>query len=162
MLCHSVAVPRILAIALAYALLAPAAALGLPKPPPVKDGVSCHLDLKKTYRVAKVARSGLPLDVTCTGGAHFLPAVDFIANTDQDREFTRAFGHSIPAAIAFSHEVTRKTAGTSRQKGKLLEAARKIVGRHARTRVMVTLAVEREDGYLWSEPKLNRRITLVR
>ena len=67
----------------------------------MKDGVSCHLDLKKTYRVAKVARSGLPLDVTCTGG-------------------------------------------------------------HARTRVMVTLAVEREDGYLWSEPKLNRRITLVR
>jgi hypothetical protein len=47
-LCHSVAVPRILAIALAFALLAPAAALGLPKPPPVKDGVSCHLDLKKT------------------------------------------------------------------------------------------------------------------
>jgi hypothetical protein len=33
--------------------------------PPVKDGVACHLDLKKTYRVAKVARDGLPLDVTC-------------------------------------------------------------------------------------------------
>ena len=26
----------------------------------------------------------------------------------------------------------------------------------------IPLAVEREDGYLWSEPKLNRRITLVR
>lgn len=85
--------------------------------------------------MAKVARSGLPLDVSCNGGAHFLPAVDFIANT----------------------------AGTSRQKGKLLKAARsRIIARHKRTRVLVTLAVEREDGYLWSEPKLNRRITLVR
>jgi hypothetical protein len=103
-------------------------------PPPVKDGVACHLDLKKTYRVAKVARSGL----------------------------RRPFGHSIPAAIAFSHEVTRAGAGTSHQTGSLLKAARRIIARHKRTRVLVTLAVEREDGYLWSEPKLNRRITLVR
>ena len=50
---------------LACSLLAPAVAHALPKPPPVKDGVACHLDLKKTYRVAKVARDGLPLDVTC-------------------------------------------------------------------------------------------------
>jgi hypothetical protein len=34
--------------------------------------------------------------------------------------------------------------------------------RHKKTRILVTLVVEREDGYLWSEPALNRRITLVR
>ena len=38
----------------------------------------------------------------------------------------------------------------------------RILGKHKKTRVLITLAVEREDGYLWSEPKLNRRITLVR
>jgi hypothetical protein len=36
------------------------------------------------------------------------------------------------------------------------------VAKVAHAGVLVTLAVEREDGYLWSEPKLNRRITLVR
>ena len=58
---------RTISLLLACSLLAPAVAHALPKPPPVKDGVACHLDLKKTYRVAKVARAGLPLDVTCDG-----------------------------------------------------------------------------------------------
>jgi hypothetical protein len=147
---------------LACSVLAPATALALPKPPPVKDGVSCHLDLKKTYRVAKVARDGLPLKVTCDGAAHFLPAIDFIAGTVQSREFTEAYGHSIPAQIAFSHEVRLHGAGSNSQQGKLLKVARRIVQKHKRTRILVTLAVEREDGYLWSEPALSRRITLVR
>jgi hypothetical protein len=113
---------RIFFLLLACFALAPAAAQALPKPPPVKDGVSCHLVLKKTYPVAKVARSGLP----------------------------------------YSHEVRLPGAGSASQRGKLLKVARRIVQRHKRTRILVTLAVEREDGYLWSEPALNRRITLVR
>jgi hypothetical protein len=153
---------RIIWLLLACCVLAPTAAQALPKPPPVKDGVSCHLDLKKTYPVAKVARSGLPLKVTCDGAAHFLPALDFIAGTVQSREFTQAYGHSVPAQIAFSHEVRLRAAGSDSQRGKLLKVARRIVQKHKRTRILLTLAVEREDGYLWSEPALNRRITLVR
>jgi len=64
---NSCPVTRTISLLLACSLLAPAVAHALPKPPPVKDGVACHLDLKKTYRVAKVARAGLPLDVTCDG-----------------------------------------------------------------------------------------------
>jgi hypothetical protein len=157
-----VGVPILRYAAFALVLLFPASSAALPKPPPIKDGVSCHLKLKQTYKAAKVTASGLPVKVTCDGPAHFLPALDFPANTAQAREFTDAYGHSVPAQIAFSHEVRLKKAGSNTQRARFLKVAKRILRKHKRSKILVILVVEREDGQLWSEPALNKRVTVVR
>jgi hypothetical protein len=58
--------------------------------------------------------------------------------------------------------VTTRAAGTNTQRARFLKVAKRILRKHKRSKVLVVLAIEREDGSLWSEPAYNQRVTIVR
>jgi hypothetical protein len=109
-----------------------------------------------------VLRHGLPVGVTCDGPAHFLVELNFPAMTQQSRDLTILLGHKHMPTIAFSHDVKLAKAGTVTQRPRLVPPARKVVKRYPKTKINVLFSVERDDGYLWSEPSLNKRTVLVR
>jgi hypothetical protein len=161
MVCMKTARPLI-ALALTTAALVPAAAhAALPKPPPVKDGVTCQLKVEGSYRVSRVAHGGIPVQVACTGPARYFIQAEFPANTKQDRDMTVIFGHSAPPPVAFVREVRVTSAGTRTYHLKMGKAGIRVARRYHRSKLQVLFPIERQDGEIWSEPKLNRRTALV-
>jgi hypothetical protein len=152
----------LIALALATAALAPAAEAALPKPPPVKDGVTCQLKVKRSYRLSKVEKRGIPVQVACTGPARYFVQADFPANTQPARDMTDIFGHSAPPPVAFMREVRVASAGTRTYRLKMVKAGIRVARRYHRSKLQVLFPIERQDGELWSELKLNRRTLLVR
>jgi hypothetical protein len=146
-----------LTVAAALAVAAPARA----DAPPVEAGVHCHQTLQPRYRLAKVKRRGLPVEITCDGPAKFFAMPDFVAMTPQSRDLSDASPNSIPA-IAGVKETSMSEAGTVTVRPRFTKLALKIMRRYPKTKLLVGMATMREDGHYWSDPADWSRTVVVR
>jgi hypothetical protein len=135
-------------VLLAAALAVPAHAGSVP---PTEGGVKCDHSFKKRYRLGKVARHGVPVKVTCDGPLKVLVMLDFDAASDAQTELAETYGSHYPA-LAKAKKVTLTEAGTITVKPRWTNAARKILGHHAKTKIFVMLGTMRTDGSYWSGP----------
>ena len=135
-------------ILLTAAVAAPAHASGVP---PTEGGVQCHHAFKKSYRLGKVARKGVPVKVTCDGPLKVLVMLDFDASSDAQTELAETYGGHYPA-LAKPKYATLTEAGTITVKVRWTKAARKILGHHRTTKIFVMLGTMRTDGSYWSGP----------
>jgi hypothetical protein len=151
---------RLLPIVLAALLLAAAPAHADP-PPPLEGGVTCTQELQKTYKLAKVKRRGLPIEITCDGPARFFALPDFAAMTPQERDLTDAHPNGTPN-IARVKPTGMDEAGTVTFRPRFTKEALSIMRRYKKTRLIVGLATLREDGSFWSEPGDWSRTVVIR
>ena len=86
---------------------------------------------------------------------------DFYAMTPQSRDLSHMFGHSIPD-ICRSHDIEVPAAGSVVLRPELMPYGARIARRYRRTKLIVHFLTLREDGYFWSEGRLNRHTYLVR
>ena len=135
-------------ILLAAAMAAPAGASGVP---PTEGGVQCHHSFKKSYRLGKVARKGVPVKVTCDGPLKVLVMLDFDASSDAQTELAHTYGGHYPA-LAKPKYATLTAAGTTTVKVRWSKVARKILSHHANTKIYIMLGTMRTDGSYWSGP----------
>jgi hypothetical protein len=140
----------LIAIAVAGTVAAAGQAHADPSPP-VKGGVKCHQSVKRSYPLGKVMRRGLPVKVTCDGPARILVMPNFAANSAADRELYETYGSHIPA-VARAKRASLTEAGTITVRPTFTKPAKKILRHHKRTRILVGLGTEREDGHFWSDP----------
>jgi len=139
----------LLPIALAVVLAAPAQAAD--KTPPIKDGVTCTMSLQESYRLAKVKRRGLPIDITCTGPARFFAMPQFSAMTPQDANLAELYPNGTPN-IARVSPTSMDAAGTVTVRPRFTRTALRIMGKYKKTKLLIGMATLREDGSFWSEP----------
>jgi hypothetical protein len=140
----------ILALA-AVATLAVAAPASADPSPPTEGGVSCHQTVKRSYRLGQVARRGLAARVTCDGPIRILVMPDFSATSAADRELYETYGSHIPA-VAKAKEVELDEAGAITVRPRFTKVGRRILGHHAKTKILVGLGTMRTDGHYWSDP----------
>jgi hypothetical protein len=143
--------PRRSLIALTAATALAGAAPAHADSPPVVDGVHCHITVKKTQRLGKVLRRGLPVKVNCDGAAKFLVMPDFAAMSGASEELAETYGSHYPAV---ARAVTTKLddAGSMTVRPKFTKAGKKILKHHKRTKILVGLGTMRTDGHFWSDP----------
>jgi hypothetical protein len=135
------------AAALAGAVAAPANA----SVPQTEGGVKCHHSFKKSYRLGKIARRGVPLKVTCDGPLKVLVMLDFDASSDAQTELAETYGGHYPA-LAKPKYGKLSEAGTITLRPRWTKAARKILSHHRKTKILVMLGTMRTDGRYWSGP----------
>jgi hypothetical protein len=129
--------------------------------PPLEGGVHCTQSVKRTYPLSAVARAGIPVKVTCDGPARVQVIFEFDAMTPQKRELTRMFPHGNPG-ICRSHDVALSEAGSKVVRPELMPYGARIARHYPRTRLIVQFLPLREDGFFWSEGRLNQHTLLVR
>ena len=129
--------------------------------PPVRGGVECHQEPKRTYRLSQVVRHGMPIKVTCTGPARFFAVPEFTAMTPQDRDLTAISGNGYKAP-ARVREAELSAAGTLTVRPRFNRFAIRIMRRYRRTKIRIGLGTLREDGSFWSEPRDWSRTVVVR
>lgn len=135
-------------ILLAAAVAAPASASGVPQ---TEGGVQCRHSFKKSYRLGKIVRRGVPVKVTCDGPLKFLVMLDFDASSDAQGELAETYGGHYPA-LAKPKYAKLTAAGTTTVKVRWTKAARKILSHHASTKIYIMLGTMRTDGSYWSGP----------
>jgi hypothetical protein len=106
---------------------------------------------KKSYRLGKIVRKGVPVKVTCDGPLKVLVMLDFDASSDAQTELAETYGSHYPA-LAKAKYATLTEAGTVTVKPRWTKAARKILSHHAKTKIFVMLGTMRTDGSYWSGP----------
>jgi hypothetical protein len=153
----------------AFAAVTIALAVGIPlgagtaqaDSPPVEGGVHCHITVKKTQRLGKVLRRGLPVKVTCDGSAKFLVMPDFSATSAASIELAETYGSHYPA-VARAVRTKLTDAGSMTVRPKFTKAGKKILKHHKRTKILVGLGTMRTDGRYWSDPGDWAYTTLIR
>jgi hypothetical protein len=138
----------IASVLLAAAVAAPADA----SVPRTEGGVKCHHAFKKSYRLGKIARRGVPVKVTCDGPLSVLVMLDFDAASDAQTELAETYGGHHPA-LARPKYAKLTEAGTITVRPRWTKAARKILSHHRRTKIYVMLGTMRTDGRYWSGPR---------
>jgi hypothetical protein len=129
--------------------------------PPLKGGVTCHQEPRSSYRLAKVARDGMPIKVTCDGPASFFAVPEFMANTPQDDDLLDISGNGYKAP-ARTQPSSLSAAGTFTVRPRFNRFAVRIMRRYPRTKIKVGLGTLREDGSFWSDPGDWSRTVIVR
>jgi hypothetical protein len=129
--------------------------------PPLKGGSHCEMKLKPTYRLAAVVRHGMPIKVTCDGPARFFAMPDFAAMTPQSRDLTVIGGHTA-LTIGRTRNSRLTAAGTLTVRPRISKLGLKISRKYRRTKLVVGLGTEREDGAFWSSPGDWGRTVMVR
>jgi hypothetical protein len=117
-------------VLLAAALAVPAHAGSVP---PTAGGVKCDHTFKKRYKLGRIARTGVPVKVTCDGPLKVLVMLDFDAASDAQTELAETYGGHYPA-LAKPKYAKLTEAGTVTVKVRWTKAARKILSHHAKTR----------------------------
>jgi hypothetical protein len=135
-------------VALLAALAVPAKAGSVP---PTQGGVQCDHSFKKRYKLARIARTGVPVKVSCDGPLKVLVMLDFDAGSDAQTELAETYGGHYPA-LAKPRYAKLTEAGTITVKVRWTKAARKILSHHAKTKIFVMLGTQRTDGDFWSGP----------
>jgi hypothetical protein len=130
---------------------------------PVKGGVECHMQVKKSFRLEPVLRRGLPIQATCDGPARVLSILDFPVQTPQAHDLMMMFPGGLPGITSGRGGYTTVAeAGTVTYRQHLMPYAAKIARRYRKTKLTVLFLVEREDGRFTSIPAENGRTVLIR
>ena len=143
--------PRRTLIALTAAAVLGSAAPAHADSPPIPGGTKCHMTVKRTLGLGKVLRRGLPVKVTCDGPAKFLVMPEFDAMSAASIEHDETYGARRPP-IARAKTAQLTEAGTITLKPRFTKVGAKILRHHARTKILIGLGTEREDGHYWSDP----------
>jgi hypothetical protein len=129
---------------------------------PVKGGVECHMDVKKSFRLGAVLKRGLPVNATCDGPARFHAILDFPAMSKQATDLMLRFPGGLPGITTGDGPTALDAAGTGTVRVRLTPWAAKIAKRYPKTKLIVIFVVEREDGRFTSIPAENGRTVLIR
>ena len=119
--------------------------------PPIPGGVTCTMKVKGKLALGTVLRRGLPVDVTCDGAAKVLVVPDFAAMSGASIEYDETYGARRPPIVR-SKRANLAEAGTVTLRPRFTKVGKKILRHHKRTKILVGLGTEREDGHYWSDP----------
>jgi hypothetical protein len=152
---------RLLPVLAAGALVAVPALASAGDTPPLKGGVTCHQELRSSYRLAKVARNGMPIKIRCDGPASFFAVPEFVDSTPQDDDLLDISGSGYKAP-AKTQPSSLTAAGTFTVRPRFKRFALRIMRRYPKTKIKVGLGTLREDGSFWSDPGDWSRTVIVR
>jgi hypothetical protein len=123
--------------------------------------VHCNWQVPKTYRLAKLLRSGLPVKATCDTSTSVSPLLMFKFGTKQDRKWSDLHNHGIPG-IDSSSPVPAPAGQQVTAKARLWKKVVKFVRRYRRTKFKVLLGVKEAGKPYYKSIDSGKVVTVIR
>jgi hypothetical protein len=139
------------------AVLVPAGTAGADEWP----DVHCNWQAPKTYRLAKLLRSGLPIKASCDTATSVSPLLMFKFGTKQDRKWADLHNHGIPG-IDSSRPVSAPLGQTVTARARLWKKVVKFVRRYPKTKFKVLLGVKEAGKPYYKSIDSGKVVTVIR
>jgi hypothetical protein len=125
-----------------------------------ENPMNCRVEAKKTYRLAKVVKRGLPVRVTCDGPETIDSLLSFAARK-QDHDWLMMHPGGVPG-ISTGTPIELSEAGTVTHRSFLTPRAAGFLRRYPRAKLSVFLGVACTDGSGYMCSVGGETVTVVR